>query len=335
MTETAEAWSTTRRLGRSGIEVSALGLGGWAIGGAMSAGDQPLGYADVDDDEARAAVRRGVELGVTLFDTADAYGAGHSERLLGEALKHQPQVRIATKFGNTLDEATRQLTGVDVTPAYVRAALHASLRRLRRDRVDLYQLHSVDLTATQSEDLVAVLEDLVAEGSVEWWGVSTDDPNLARRLAVAPHCTAVQLQLNVLDDNPVMLQVCAEHDLAALCRSPLAMGLLGGRYTAASTLPADDVRGRQPEWLRWFSGGRPDPGYLAALDAVRDELTADGRTLAQGALAWIWTHHERTIALPGFRNTGQVEDNAGAIALGPLAPDQYNRVQTALDRHRG
>lgn len=330
---TATACTGTRTLGRSGIEVSALGLGGWAIGGAMAAGNQPLGYSGVDDDAARAAVRRGVELGVSLFDTADAYGAGHSERLLGEVLEHEPQVRIATKFGNTIDEATRQLTGVNVSSAYVRTALAASLRRLRRDRVDLYQLHSVAVTPAQAEDLVAVLEDLAAEGLVAWWGASTDDAAQARLFAGAPHCTAMQLQLNMLDDNPAMLQVCAEHDLAALCRSPLAMGLLGGRYTATSTLPDDDVRGRQPEWLRWFSDGRPDPGYLAALEAVRDTLTRDGRTLAQGALGWIWAHDQRAIPLPpGFRNRNQVEDNAGALSRGPLAPDRYAAVQVLLNR---
>ena len=325
-------WTGTRRLGRSGIEVSALGLGCWAIGGAMMRGDQPVGYAGSDDDAARAAIRRGVELGVTLFDTADAYGAGHSERLLGEVLSSSPDVRVATKFGNVIDEETRQLTGVDVSPAYVRTAVEASLRRLRRERIDLYQLHHWDVTPAQAEDLVAVLEDLVGEGAIAWWGVSTDDAAIARLFAGAPHCTSMQLQLNVLDDNPSMLQLCEEHDLAALCRSPLAMGLLGGRYSATSTLPQDDIRGRQPEWLRWFSDGRPDAGYLAALDAVRETLTRGGRTLAQGALAWIWAHDERTIPLPGFRNTTQVEDNAGAIPLGPLPPADYEAVQTALDR---
>jgi len=324
------AWTGTRTLGRSGLEVSALGLGGWAIGGAMAAGGQHLGYAGTDDQVSRDAIRRGVELGVTLFDTADAYGAGHSERLLGEVLHDEPQVLIATKFGNTVDEATRQLTGVDVSPGYVRTAVAASLRRLRRDRIDLYQLHHSDVTRDQAEDLVAILEDLVVDGPIGWWGVSTDDPAVARLFAAAPHCTAIQAELNVFDDNPHVLAVCAEHDLAALCRSPLAMGLLGGRYTAASTLPTDDVRGRQPEWLRWFTDGRPDPGYLTALDAVRDALTADGRTLAQGALGWIWAHDDRAIPLPGFRDRNQVQDDAGALASGPLPADRYAAVQAAL-----
>lgn len=327
---TATTWTGTRILGKSGIEVSALGLGGWAIGGAMSSGDQPLGYAGVNDGAARAGIRAGVDRGVTLFDTADAYGAGHSERLLGEVLHGEPHVRVATKFGNTIDEDTRQLTGVDVTPDYVRAAVAASLRRLRRDQIDLYQLHHCDVSPAQADDLVAVLEDLVSEGSIGWWGVSTDDAATARLFASAPHCTAMQLELNVFDDNPDMLTMCAEHDLAALCRSPLAMGLLGGRYTATSTLPREDVRGKQPDWLRWFTNGRPDPGYAAALETVRDVLTAGGRTLAQGALGWIWARDGHTIPVPGFRDSRQVEENAGALSFGPLSENRYQTVREAL-----
>ncbi|HZC69883.1 MAG TPA: aldo/keto reductase [Jatrophihabitans sp.] len=138
----------------------------------------------------------------------------------------------------------------------------------------------------------------------------------------------------MLDDNQAMLQVCAEHDLAALCRSPLAMGLLGGRYGSTSALPADDIRGRQPEWLRWFRDGRPDPDYLAALEAVRSALTSGGRTLAQGAIGWIWAHDPRAIPLPGFRNSAQVDDNTAALQLGPLTATAHAAVQDALGRQR-
>ncbi|HEX8511116.1 MAG TPA: aldo/keto reductase [Propionibacteriaceae bacterium] len=323
---------TTRRLGRSGLQVSALGMGCWAIGGAMASGDQKLGYAGTTDDESRAAVRLAVERGVTLFDTADAYGAGHSEALLGEVLRDHPEVLVATKFGNTINEQARQLTGVDVRPDYVRQALTASLRRLRRDHVDLYQLHTPDVTDAQAEDLVAVLEELVTAGSLRWWGVSTDDPTRAELFARAPHCTAMQIQLNVFDDNRAMLALCDAHDLGALCRSPLAMGLLGGQYTAHTRISGDDIRGRQPEWLRWFTDGRPDPAFLSQLDTVRDVLASDGRTLAQGALAWIWAHHPRPIPLPGFRNRAQVDENIGALAFGPLTAAQHLTVEQALGR---
>ena len=323
----------TRRLGRSDLYVSALGLGCWAIGGAMAAGDQPRGWAGVDDTDTVRALRRAVDLGVTLFDTADSYGAGHSERVLSTVLAAHPEVLVATKFGNTFDEDARQLTGVDTSPAYVRQALHASVRRLKRDRIDLYQLHTPDVDAQRGEELIAALESFVAEGLIGWYGVSTDDPGQAERFATGPHCTAVQLQLNVLDDNPDMLAVCDRHDLAALCRSPLAMGLLGGRYTAASTLPADDIRGQSPAWLRWFADGHPNVEFLRRIDTVRDTLTAGSRSLAQGSIAWIWARHARTIPLPGFRNTIQVEDNAGALSYGPLEPGEYAAIERTLGRN--
>jgi aryl-alcohol dehydrogenase-like predicted oxidoreductase len=319
-----------RRLGKSDLRVSALGMGCWAIGGAMASGEQPLGYSGTSDEQSLAAIRRAVDRGVTLFDTADAYGAGHSERLLGQVLPQHPEVLVATKFGNTIDEKSRQLTGVDVSPGYVARALASSLRRLQRDRVDLYQLHTPDVTRAQADDLIAALESQVDAGTVRWWGVSTDDPAKAALFAGAPHCTAMQIELNVLDDNADMLRLCAEHDLAALCRSPLAMGLLGGRYASGSTLPSDDIRGRQPEWLRWFTNGRPDPGYLERLGKVRELLTRDGRSLAQGALGWIWAHDERAIPLPGFRNSSQVDDNSGALARGALSPETYREVQQEL-----
>ena len=177
------------------------------------------------------------------------------------------------------------------------------------------------------------MESFVTEGLIGWYGVSTDVPAQAERFAAGPHCTAMQLQLNVLDDNPDMLAFCDRPDLAALCRSPLAMGLLGGRYTAASTLPADDVRGQPPGWLRWFTDGHPNVEFLQRIDAVRDTLTTGGRTLAQGAIAWIWARHPRAIPLPGFRNVIQVEDNAGALAHGQLEPGDYAAIERTLGRH--
>lgn len=323
----------TRRLGRSDLQVSAVGLGCWPIGGAMAAGDQPLGYTGVDDAESRRALARAAELGVTLFDTADAYGAGHSERLLGEAFGDRPEILIATKFGNTIDEDRRQLTGQDSTPAYVRQAVHASLRRLRRDAIDLYQLHTPLGDPQQTEDLLAALEDLVDQGLVRWYGISSDDPDAATAFAAGPHCTAVQLELNVLGGRTPAVEVCERHDLAALGRSPLAMGLLSGRYSDGATrLPADDVRGTQPDWMKWFADGAPVPEFLERVEAVRDVLTADGRSLVQGALAWSWAASPVSIPLPGFRTVAHVESTAAAMAQGPLTAEQLADVETALGR---
>jgi aryl-alcohol dehydrogenase-like predicted oxidoreductase len=170
----------------------------------------------------------------------------------------------------------------------------------------------------------------VAEGTVRAYGWSTDDPARAAVFAAGPHCAAVQHTLNVLDDAPEMLALCEEHDLASVDRSPLAMGLLSERVTADTVIAPGDVRHRQPEWLRWFTGGRPGPDFLARRDAVRDVLTSGGRTLAQGALAWAWARSPRTVPIPGCRTVAQVEENVGAMAHGPLTPEQFAEVEAVL-----
>src|ERR1700728_3214889 len=135
-----------RVLGRSGIEVSEIGFGCWAIGGPFTGDGRPNGWGESDDSESAAAIRRALELGITFFDTADFYGAGHSEEVLGKALAgHRDEVVIATKFGYTFDTGRRENTGEDASPAYIRRACLASLRRLGTDRIDLHQLHLQDL----------------------------------------------------------------------------------------------------------------------------------------------------------------------------------------------
>ncbi|MEV7324995.1 aldo/keto reductase [Streptomyces sp. NPDC093970] len=324
--------STTRTLGRSGIEVSALGFGCWAMGGEwQDATGQPLGWGRVDDEESVRAVRRALDLGVTFFDTADTYGAGHSERVLGRALgSRRDEVVLATKWGNVFDERSRTLTGADDSPAHVRRALTASLRRLGTDRIDLYQLHLSDADPARAAELRDVCEELVTEGLIRGYGWSTDDPARAAVFAEGPHCTAVQHTLNVLQDAPELLALADELGLAAVNRSPLAMGLLGGRRGAAG---AGDIRSRPPAWLPGFGDGTgADPGWIARVDALRAVLTSGGRTLAQGALGWIWARSPRTVPIPGFRSVAQAEDNAGALAKGPLTAGQLAEIDALLGR---
>src|SRR5512138_293769 len=141
----------TRRLGRSGIEVSAMGLGCWAIGGPFWAGELPLGWGEVDDKESINAIHAALDLGVTFFDTANVYGAGHSECVLGQALEgRRAHAVIATKFNAIFDETTRQVTGADTSPAGIRKACEDSLRRLNTDYIDLYQFHDNGFPADEA-----------------------------------------------------------------------------------------------------------------------------------------------------------------------------------------
>jgi aryl-alcohol dehydrogenase-like predicted oxidoreductase len=328
--------TTTRALGPTGPQVRAIGLGCWAIGGPFwSADGNPLGWGDVDDGESEAAIRRALDLGVTFFDTSDVYGTGHSESVLGQALAgRRDEVVLATKFGNTFDAASRTLTGTDVSPAYVRQACDASLRRLGTDRIDLYQLHLSDYDPTAAISVRDVLDELVADGRIVSYAWSTDDPARARVFAGGAHCAAVQHELSVLRDAPELLALCAEEGLASINRSPLAMGLLTGKFDSGSQLAATDIRGVAPDWLRFFRGGRPAPEWLDQIAAVREILTSNGRTLAQGALAWVLARSDRTIPIPGFRTVAQVEDNIGALERGPLSPAQMQEIDSLLGRPR-
>ncbi|MEV3908373.1 aldo/keto reductase [Streptomyces canus] len=323
----------TRTLGRSGIEVSALGFGCWAIGGEWQDADgRPLGWGKVDDEESVRAVHRALDLGITFFDTADTYGAGHSERVLGRALgKRRDDVIVATKWGNVFDEETRTRTGVDDTPAHARRALTASLDRLATDHVDLYQLHLNDLDPERAAELRDLCEEFVGEGLIRAYAWSTDDPARAAVFAQGEHCTAVQHALNVLQGTPEMLSLCEKLGLASINRSPLAMGLLAGKRQGPKD--AGDIRSKPPAWLQGFGDGTSaDPAWLSRIDALREILTSEGRTLAQGALAWLWARSPRTIPIPGFRSVAQAEQNAGAMEKGPLTAGQLTEVDSLLGR---
>ena len=176
-----------RTLGRSGIEVSALGLGCWAIGGPFWAGETPLGWGEVDDNESIRAIHAALDLGINFFDTANVYGAGHSERILGRALAgRRSQVVIATKFNAVFDEETRQVIGADASPEGIRRACEDSLRRLNTDYIDLYQFHDNGYPADQAEPVRETLEELVKEGKIRFYGWSTDFPDRAEVFAFSP-----------------------------------------------------------------------------------------------------------------------------------------------------
>lgn len=323
-----------RTLGRSGIEVSALGMGCWAIGGPHWRGEMPLGWGVVDDGESIRAIQAALNRGITFFDTANVYGAGHSERMLGQALgSRRSQVVIATKFNAVFDEVTRQVTGTDSTPEGIRKACEESLRRLNTDYIDLYQFHDNGFPADKAAPVRETLEELVKAGKIRAYGWSTDFPDRAEVFAQGLKCTSVQLQLNVLDDNPAMIALCEKHNLAAINRGPLAMGLLTGKYTAETKPSIDDVRGeKSPAWMKYFKDGKPNPEWMAKRDAVREILGSDGRSLAQGALAWLWGRSPQTVPIPGFRIAKQVEENAGAMAFGPLKPEQMREIEAILER---
>ena len=325
-----------RVLGRSGIEVSPVGFGCWPIGGLIIEDGRSVGWGDVDDDESVRALHLAMDLGVNFFDTADVYG--RSEEILGRAFAwRRERVVIASKFGRTYDRQRHAITGVDLSTAHLRRALEGSLRRLRTDVIDLYQLHVGDCPPDVAAELRDELETLVQQGKIRAYGWSTDSLDSIKLFGEGPYCAACQQHLNVLEGDRELAAYCAGSGLASILRGPLAMGLLSGRYGRTSApLPDDDVRGAGHGWVdERFPDGRPDRGMLATLDAIRDVLASDGRSLVQGALAWLWGLGEHTIPIPGFKGLRQAEENARAMEFGPLTSDQMTEIDTILRRRRG
>ncbi|MBK9749065.1 MAG: aldo/keto reductase [Chloroflexi bacterium] len=319
-----------RLLGHSGIEVSPLGMGCWAIGGPWQFLDIQAGWGEVDDNESIRAVQHALASGINFFDTAATYGTGHSERIVGQALAgKRDEVVIATKFGFNVDETAKHAIRFE-TPeqiiANVRAACERSLRNLAMDTIDLYQLHVWDFPKEHAPALLDVLEALVREGKIRYYGWSTDSVENARAFAAGEHCVAVQHDLNVVLDAPEMLALCETLKLASVNRSPLARGALTGKYTKDTVFAPNDVR-TDP----WAVQNILNPAF-DRLEDLRAILTSGGRTLAQGALAWIWARSPVTVPIPGIRTVAQVDDNAGALHFGPLTPDQMRQIDELLGR---
>ena len=271
-----------RTLGRSGLEVSALGMGCWAIGGPWT-WDQPgrepypAGWGDTDDEESIRAVHAALDLGVNFFDTAANYGAGHSEVVLGQALKgRREEAVIATKFGHIVDEERKTVYGdPDQIIGNVRKDVENSLRRLQTDHIDIYQLHEGGYDPKLALELQVVLEELVSAGKIRWYGWSTDVVDSAREFAGGAHCTSIQFRLNAIFDNPEMRKVCADLDLGGINKDPLNKGILTGKFSPNSKFPGNDIRSRAD-----FSDAEIVK-RLQLVDDLREILTSGGRTMAR------------------------------------------------------
>ncbi len=319
----------TRQLGQTGHHLTPLGLGTWAIGGPVHRHGTRIAWSQVDDAESLRALQAGLDAGVQLLDCSDAYGCGHAERLIGQAIAgRRDEVLIATKFGHTYDEASRTLGDDRWDAGYIRQACDASLQRLGIDRIDCYQFH-IGSAVEAGEAVRACLEELVAAGKIRWFGWSTDRPAAFRVFADSPHCVAVQQQLNVTwgdHCNRALLTLCEQTGRTSLARGPLGHGLLTGKYHADARPPADDFR------HGWKLADGPQADELARLELVRDILQSDGRSLVQGALAWLWALSPAIIPIPGFKNQDQVTELVGALQHGPLRHEQMQTIDQILQR---
>jgi aryl-alcohol dehydrogenase-like predicted oxidoreductase len=300
-----------RQVGQVGPLVSAVGLGCLPMSGA---------YGSASDAEAAATIHRALDLGVTLLDTADVYGLGHNEELVGRAIRgRRDEVVLATKFGHLRDSQGRS-TGISGRPEYVRRACEASLRRLGVETIDLYQQHRVD-PDTPIEETVGALAELVQEGKVRFIGLSEAlVPDLRRAAAVHP-ISSLQSEYSLYERGvePEVLGVCDELGIGFLAFAPLVRGLLAGSVTADSEGEGGDTRfgGRFP---------RLSPKHIVAnaslAQAVYEIAAAHDATPAQVALAWLLARRPFVVPIPGTKRTSYIEDNAQAAELMLAAEDQ-------------
>jgi aryl-alcohol dehydrogenase-like predicted oxidoreductase len=300
-----------RQLGRVGPSVSAIGLGCMPMSGT---------YGDAPDDDGIATIHRALEIGVNLLDSADVYGNGHNEELVGRAIRgRRDEVVLATKFGNVRD-ANNKPMGINGRPEYVRAACEASLRRLGTETIDLYQQHRVD-PDTPIEETVGAMAELVAEGKIRYLGLSEAQPPDLRRAAAVHPITSLQSEYSLLERGveTEILDTCEELGIGFLPFAPLVRGLLAGSLTPDRALDEQD----------WRAGGRfprVGPDHLAAnaqlADVVAEIAQAHEASAAQVALAWLLARRPWIVPIPGTKRIAYLEDNAGAPELELSAQDE-------------
>jgi aryl-alcohol dehydrogenase-like predicted oxidoreductase len=319
-----------RKLGRTGRRVGIVGLGAWQLG---------ADWGTVGEDEALSTLSAAVDAGVTFIDTADVYGDGRSERLVGRFVRERrgsapdaPTITVATKMGRRADPHVPEAFTLDA----FRAWTDRSRSNLGVDTLDLVQLHCPPTPVFSDDAVYDALDTLVAEGRIAAYGVSVETRAEALAAIARPRVASVQIILNLLRLGPLaqVLPAAREAGVGIIARVPLASGLLSGRYDETTTFAADDHRtynrrGEAFDVGETFSG----VDFTAGLAAVRRllPLVPDGVTLAQFALRWIVDQPGVSVVIPGARNPEQARGNAAAAGVTPLTADQQDAVRAVYD----
>ena len=308
-----------RQLGNTNLKVSELSFGTWAIGGS---------WGRVNDTESLKGLQLAIDQGVNFFDTADVYGDGHSEELLAKATKgKEDQIHIATKFcraGDIHDPST-------YSKEQVRAYCEASLKRLNREAIDLYQVHCPPLDIIKQGEVFEALEDLKKEGKIKYYGVSVE--TVEEGLHVINHSNANTLQVifNIFRQKPgeQLLPLAYEKGVGILVRLPLASGLLTGKFSTNSTFEEDDHRNFNQNGDAFnvgetFAGLEFERGVNLSQDLAW--IANERGNMTRAALRWVLDHPEVTCAIPGFRNTKQVEDNLQAVNVPSFSKEELMKL---------
>ena len=305
-----------RRFGATELRVSEVGIGAFPMAGMWSSPDgDRIGWSGTSDDESIALIHHAESLGVNLIDTAEGYGSGHSEEIIGRALAgRRDRWIIATKVspnqGLEPDRPDRSAAA-----RRIKEAAEASLRRLQTDVIDLYQLHAIPLDWS-FEPQVRALEDLKQAGKIRHWGISIDDQDAVEKLRALGPVEVLQIRYNIAQqESDGLLHFARQTDIGTLIRVPLAKGLLTGTYFDSVDLPSDDLRYerfRQPEI----------EAALRELPRLRALACDTGRTQTQAAIRFCLDHPGVTCVIAGAKTRAQIEENAAASEVAPLTDDE-------------
>jgi aryl-alcohol dehydrogenase-like predicted oxidoreductase len=316
-----------REFGRTGWKVSEMGFGSWAIGGDA--------WGQTDDSVAIAALKKAIELGVNFIDTADVYGDGHSEQLVARVRKEVGQeIYIATKAGRRLNPHTAGGYNRPNLTAFV----ERSLRNLDTEAIDLLQLHCPPSEVYRMPEVFGILDDLVRQGKLRYYGVSVERVDEAMTAMTYPNVQSVQIIFNMFRLKPAdeFLAAAAEHKVGVIVRVPLASGLLTGKFKPDSRFAATDHRsynrhGESFDQGETFSG----VDYQTGLKAVQqlETLVRDGETMAQLALRWILMFPQVSTVIAGAKDPQQAAANTRAADLPPLDPALMEQVRAVYDQY--
>jgi aryl-alcohol dehydrogenase-like predicted oxidoreductase len=307
-----------RILGKSEIPVTIVGMGLWAAGGNE--------WGETDDQKVLSAIDEALEAGVNFYDTADVYGMGHSEELLGQAMKgRRDQFIVATKIGWLNYDAERNQTAYDTVEKFI-AGVESNLRRLDTDYIDVLQSH-IHYREPTLEIFLEGFQQLQEAGKIRAYGVSTSNFEYLKQFNQDGGCATLQIDYSILNRTAEeeIFPYCQEHDIGVIVRGALAMGILTGKYDAETRFDQGDFR------RRWHENPEEYEIYLQDLAKVEKlrEL-ANGRSLAQVALQFVLSHPAVTTVIPGAKNPRQVQDNVQAGLLPPLSAAEIQKVDTLV-----
>jgi aryl-alcohol dehydrogenase-like predicted oxidoreductase len=296
-----------RKFGKTDLSVSEIGFGAWGIGGPAMVGDIAIGWGDVDDDNSIRALNKTFDLGINFYDTADFYGFGHSEELIGKVFGNRDDVIIASKVGHRVEDEKILL---DYTKKHILKSCDESLKRLRRDKIDFYQLHSAKLDHLKNGECIEAMEELKREGKIRYWGISLNTFNpypeaeflIERNLA-----DGFQLVLNIINQRSLkLIKTASEKDYGIIARIPLQFGLLTGKFNKETRFNKNDHRffRLEPRFLANLLKALEDVWHLA------EKYNVDKTTFA---LSYILNHKGVSIVIPGIKTPEQAEKNTKPI----------------------